>query len=282
MSLPHDLYSICVVYSGKNSVVSKSVEQKFSLHGDQEILGSNPRLEMTIKKPSSWPNGKAPDYGRIFFVFLPSSALRPFSLAVLFAFCLFCCNTTTLHIFHQRPSTTMSSSNHGSTLLPQRKRRKKLELPARKQWIATGVKKILQASSDDSTKEVALPVTETALHALVLCHERFMQVVASELVVTMSKSGWENNDKLSYVSNNHISLTMKSLGLFDLVPEAQAAVQELADKKKSAKLSGKKKKKGTWTEAELQEQERLLAQSKDRTTQKPQVCVDDQKLPAAT
>jgi hypothetical protein len=177
-------------------------------------------------------------------------------------------------------SDQQNSTGKSSTLLPQK--RKKAQVPARLRWAATGLQTVIQASAaDDSSSSTAtlpqqqetLPVTDVALHALVLCHERFLQVVASELMESMKPDGQddeEDSKRVAYVKPAHVLQTMNVLGFSHLVPPAQAAVGKQQAIEKKSKECRKKRNKKVFSAAEVAEQERMLAQSKVKATSSQQ------------
>jgi len=102
------------------------------------------------------------------------------------------------------------------------------------------------------------------VQSLTLCHERFLHVLAAELA-----AGHAQNGGVQRIGASHVEAAMRELGMEDLVQEAQQLIQQADDNNTSNSRSRKttthkSKKKRQFTDAEIAEQERLLASSKDK------------------
>lgn len=102
------------------------------------------------------------------------------------------------------------------------------------------------------------------VQALALCHERFLHVLAAELV-----AGHSQSRGVQRIGASHVEAAMRELGMEDLLQQAQLLIQQGIDKNTSSRRSRntsshKSKKKRQFTDAEIAEQERLLASSKDK------------------
>lgn len=115
--------------------------------------------------------------------------------------------------------------------------------------------------SDPAAAQAA--ANPSIVQAVTLCHERFLHVVAAELVAGAPEG------KTRRVNARHVDAAMRELGMDEVLQEAIAAENRSRPKKDDSKKAAKGKRKKNyktkqWTEEELQEQERLLASSKDR------------------
>ena len=104
------------------------------------------------------------------------------------------------------------------------------------------------------------------LHALTLCHERFLHVVAAELVVshrrsTEDASGDASGEGIRRIGAGSVEVAMRELGMEDLLQQAQQSLQ--SSSKKISKAQTKKKRR-QFTDEQIAEQERLLESSKNK------------------
>ena len=192
--------------------------------------------------------------------------------------------------------TEQSPNYHASGgLLPRS--RKKVYLPARLRWAAMSIQAMIDAthleerrhfveaaSSDTTTttNKIKISLSDTALHALALCHERFLQVLAFKLsapACANDNNATQDADQSqratvvrSYVQVRDVANSLDALGLSHLFEAAQAdilanqnsATATQPSRKDKRKTSRRSKKKIEWSASELEEQERLLAQSKEK------------------
>jgi hypothetical protein len=131
-------------------------------------------------------------------------------------------------------------------------------------------------------------LTPQAVQAMMICHERFLQILAAELAMgaegedpsaKSTTTGTADADAatarsatgLSVVQPAHVMSAIQQLGWEDSAPPVvlsskkskQAKSQRAPVPKRAAKGRSKKKKK-EWTAEELAAQERLLAASKEK------------------
>lgn len=192
--------------------------------------------------------------------------------------------------------TEQAASRHHASggLLPRS--RKKIHLPARLRWAAASIQTMIDgaqleerrylvaaaSSNATTTNKIKISLSDTALHALILCHERFLQVLASELSTTACTNydnATENNSQSqratpvrSYVQVRDVAKSLDALGLSHLLKAAQAnmianqdsAIATQPSHKTKQSSSRRSRKRKEWSAAELEEQERLLARSKEK------------------
>ena len=91
------------------------------------------------------------------------------------------------------------------------------------------------------------------LQALALCHERFIQTMALELVQI------KNGNTLSPVRVEEVESVMRSLGLDEILQEAKATTADSSRRKRYSVKPHRPKQK--YTDEDLAEQEKLLASS---------------------
>lgn len=190
--------------------------------------------------------------------------------------------------------TTIKYSNHHASggLLPRS--RKKVYLPARLRWAAASIQAIVDATTlEDKSHSVAaasrnvrnnrikITLSDSALHALALCHERFLQVLASELTTAgaSNKAGADDQSQRatarSYVQVGDIVNSLETLGFSHLLKAAQgdAAAKHASravtqrPRKGKQNSSRRSRKRKEWSASEVEEQERLLARSKAKFEQ---------------
>jgi hypothetical protein len=125
-------------------------------------------------------------------------------------------------------------------------------------------------------------LTPQAVQAMMICHERFLQILAAELAVgaeegisAKSSPNTANTDSgLSMVQTTHVMSAIQQLGWEELAPPVLSSKKSKQAKshrppvsssgpKKGGKGKSRKKKK-EWTTDELAAQERLLAASKEK------------------
>lgn len=120
-------------------------------------------------------------------------------------------------------------------------------VPGRLNWACRGIESIVQQTSTDKEE---LAVTAAAMEALVLCHERFLNTLTSELIATAPANSF-------YVKGDDVEKALNELGLPHLL---EPAMEAAADSKPPAK----KKRKGSFTAEDKNLQEKLLADSRER------------------
>jgi hypothetical protein len=138
-----------------------------------------------------------------------------------------------------------------------------------------------------TTRPIVL--TPSAVQAMMICHERFLQILAAELAVgaeegasaksTASTASNTANTAaassgLSVVQTTHVMSALQQLGWEELAPPVlsskkakQTRQQRPPVSSSGPKRGGKgksKKRKKEWTSEELEAQERLLAASKEK------------------
>lgn len=135
---------------------------------------------------------------------------------------------------------------NGSNNLKLRKR-KAPNIPGRLNWTCRGIESILERTENEGVQ-----VTAAALQSLVLCHERFLKRMASELA--RSTPG-----NCVIAKGEHVDKALNELGLQHLLEPAM----EAADTKPPA---AKKKRKGStnFTAEDRALQEQLLTASRER------------------
>lgn len=163
------------------------------------------------------------------------------------------------------------SSNRKGLSVTSRKAQISYKIPYRQHWIADGVKAILDTKyaplTDTGNDVPTLPVTEGALNALVQCHTAFLQKVGSTLIKILqdrdTEQGGDGSDHCTYVSDDHVRQAMDDIGLSHMhrLAETMGNTQAAST---APKTKTSKSKKNTWSEDQIREQERLLAQSKAR------------------
>lgn len=139
------------------------------------------------------------------------------------------------------------------------------------------IAKDVAAGSGDATKD-GLPLTKTALHALVLCHERYLQQVSEGIVSSLNSSRTAAEDEdglaLAYVREEDVAAGVESAGFSHILPEASAAAKQEKQASRKEQIENGKKKikhrrrrtKARFTEEEMELQESLLAKSKEKAT----------------
>jgi hypothetical protein len=141
-----------------------------------------------------------------------------------------------------------------------------------------------------ATKRRPFVLTPQAAQAMMICHERFLQILAAELAMgaegedpsatAKSTSATANADAatarsatgLSVVQPAHVMSAIQQLGWEDLAPSVvlssknlkQAKGKRLSSAPKRAAKERVRKKKREWTTEELAAQERLIAASKQK------------------
>lgn len=102
--------------------------------------------------------------------------------------------------------------------------------------------------------------------SMLRCHERFVRIVASELVRK------ESSETVQRAGENHVQNALKELGMDDIYSEMkqiQQSVRSAASRTETTALPNKRRRKNErrvkqWTEEEIVEQELLLASSKEK------------------
>ena len=130
------------------------------------------------------------------------------------------------------------------------RKRQAPNLPGRLNWTCRGVESILEQHS--STTQTS--TTAAALQYLVLCHERFLETLASELQQTIPED-------CIVVKRAHIEQALHQLGVPHLV---ESATEATADTKPPAKKKKMKKNSTNFTAEDRAQQEQLLAASRER------------------
>jgi hypothetical protein len=110
------------------------------------------------------------------------------------------------------------------------------------------------------------------VHAMLLCQERFVRVLATELSITKTtvNSATKDSDiKVHRVGESHVQIAMQELGMHDIFLEAKKIQRNVVRVEDEGGLPNKRKRKNErrvkqWSEEELTEQERLLASSKEK------------------
>jgi hypothetical protein len=110
--------------------------------------------------------------------------------------------------------------------------------------------------------------------AMLRCHERFVRIVASELVrkSTSVNDTKETSETVQRAGENHVQIALKELGMHDIYSEmkqTQQSVRSAANRTEIPALPTKRRRKNErrvkqWTEEEIVEQELLLASSKEK------------------
>ncbi len=139
-------------------------------------------------------------------------------------------------------SVSFNNNMIGSKSLKLRKR-KAPNIPGRLNWSCRGVESILEQSGD-------IQVTAAALQYLVLCHERFLERLGSELQLP---------EDCLIAKTAHVEQALEEMGLQHLIELATEAVD-------TKPLAEKRKKKGStnFTVEDRAQQEQLLAASRER------------------
>ena len=110
--------------------------------------------------------------------------------------------------------------------------------------------------------------------AMLRCHERFVRIIASELVLksTSVHDSKETSVTVQRVGESHVLSALKELGMHDIILEMKHIQQSVRSAAKTTELSAlpnKRRRKNErrvkqWTEEEIVEQEQLLASSKEK------------------
>ena len=103
--------------------------------------------------------------------------------------------------------------------------------------------------------------------ALMLCHERFLHVVAAELVAAHRAKGDAagGGGGIHRINASSVEAAMQELGMGDLLQQAQQSLQRAGScHTKKASKRQRKTKSRQFTEEQIEEQERLLASSKSK------------------
>lgn len=95
------------------------------------------------------------------------------------------------------------------------------------------------------------------VQAMVQCQERFVQLIAAQLATDVSSRDGANIRRLG---ESQVHAALQTLGMADILTEAQRLQQAMAPKEKLPK----RKKQPQWSGEEIAEQERLLASSKEK------------------
>jgi hypothetical protein len=149
------------------------------------------------------------------------------------------------------------------------------------------------ASTAGTSTKRSIVLTPQAVQAMMICHERFLQILAAELAMgaegedhsavkltSTTTAGAADADAasarsatgLSVVQPAHVTSAIQQLGWEELAPPVALTLSEKSKRAKSrrapvpkraAKARVRKKKK-EWTTEELAAQERLLAASKQK------------------
>jgi hypothetical protein len=161
----------------------------------------------------------------------------------------------------------------GSLLLPRSSSRK-VFLPPRLRWAALSIKNMvheLPPRDGVITDAGNLNLTDSAMHALVLCHERFLQALATEMVTRQAAHATARRpkeEKRSFVQISDVDDCLNILNLTHIIAPARASLakENAATPFTSSQVAKKKlnqrKKKKEWSLDELEAQEKLLAHSK--------------------
>jgi hypothetical protein len=125
-----------------------------------------------------------------------------------------------------------------------------------------------------STTSVSQAIRSSPIlvHAMLLCQERFVQLVAAELATSTSMNDREeNSSKVRRIGDSHVQIAMRELGMEDILTEAKRVQKQVAGvaKLQERDLPSKSKRKNDrrvkqWSGEEIAEQERLLAYSKEK------------------
>ena len=106
------------------------------------------------------------------------------------------------------------------------------------------------------------------VQALMLCHERFLHVVAAELVAAHRSKGdaaGGGGGGIHRINASSVEVAMRELGMEDLLQQAQQSMQTTSSCTTKAMSKGQRKRKNRqFTEEQIEEQERLLASSKSK------------------
>ena len=105
--------------------------------------------------------------------------------------------------------------------------------------------------------------------ALMLCHERFLHVVAAELVAAHRAKGDAagGGGGIHRINASSVEAAMQELGMGDLLQQAQQSLLQRAGSSCHTKKASKRQRKTKsrqFTEEQIEEQERLLASSKSK------------------
>jgi hypothetical protein len=95
------------------------------------------------------------------------------------------------------------------------------------------------------------------IQAMVQCQERFIQVVAAQLLVESSS---KEDTSVRRLGESQVHTALRALGMEDVLTETQRLQQSAAPRERPPK----RKKQPQWSGEEIAEQERLLASSKER------------------
>lgn len=103
------------------------------------------------------------------------------------------------------------------------------------------------------------------VQTILRCHDRFIQVVAAELAVTnmQSTSLKIKSTEVNRIGESHVEIAMKKIGLNNVLLEAKDCgvhIENSSNRRKTSKYRRTKQ----WTEEQIDEQERLLASSKEK------------------
>ena len=132
----------------------------------------------------------------------------------------------------------------------------------------------IETNAQNSDTLSAIRQSPMLVNAMLRCHERFVRIVASELVLktTSLSDAEETSTTIHRVGEHHVQNALKELGMHDIYAEMkqiQQSVRSATNKTEVSALPSKKIRKNErrvkqWTEEEIIEQELLLSSSKEK------------------
>jgi hypothetical protein len=199
-----------------------------------------------------WPNGKVPDYGAFLFAFFvifddahPSTQrfFLPYTVAV---------DDPMPPARGKKRKEDVNAPASGT----RRPRASQSATRAMEHWV-DHLAEVPSTAAHMSSLCRSIQSSPLLVQAMVQCQERFVQVIAAQLVADFST---KEDAKVHRVGESQVHAALRALGMDDISAETQRLQQATGPRERPPK----RKKQPLWTGEEIAEQERLLASSKER------------------